>query len=108
MDELYTKRLRSFRKSRNQRITQLDFSEELNITPEHYSNIENGSHNPSVLLHIDICLKLGKPSDCFFNPAHKDMILTPEQQQHLQSMGKAKLQTILEILQVIYERQKTK
>ena len=107
MDDLYIKRLRGFRKSRNNRITQLEFSEELDITPEHYSNIENGGKNPSMLLHIDICLKLGKPSDCFFNQNHADMILTPEQQQHLLSMGKEKLRTILEILQVIYEHQKT-
>ena len=105
MDNLYTARLKTFRKSRENRSTQLEFSEDLDITPEYYSIIETGSKNPSMSLHIDICLSLNKPSDCFFNEKHKDISLTKQQQEYLMALDEKELRSLLETLQTLYEEE---
>ena len=100
MDHIYTTRLKMFRKSK---MTQGAFSEILGVSSDHYTKIENGLRNPSLPVHIEICLQTGKPSDCFFKEDRHDLNLTPEQMNCLLSKSKNELRTILKLLQSIYE-----
>ena len=104
MDELYRSRLRSYRYS-NVANTQAAFAELIDISCDHYTKIENGLKNPSIPVHIDICMALGKPSDCFFREDRPDMVLTPEQVEYLKSLDVKELRKILNLLQVLYEEQ---
>ena len=103
MDNLYRSRLRDFRRNRKEQTTQQAFAEELGVTFEHYSAIENGKRNPSVPLHIAICRKLQKPSDCFFREDCPDMVLTEEQIAYLESLDTGRLKTLLNLFRAIYE-----
>ena len=100
----YAQTLKSYRK---QQTTQLAFAEELGISAIHYTQIENGKGNPSVELHAAICLALNKPSDCFLYPEQQEPALTKEQMTQLSTLPVKKLRLILEIVQSIYEEQKS-
>lgn len=104
MNELYSSRLKDFRKSK--KLTQLAMAEELGISSEHYPKIENNYKNPSMQVHIDLCLKLEKPSDCFFNEHHHDLVLTSERINYLKSLQDKDLKILLRLLHMIYENKK--
>ena len=103
MNNLYTERLKRFRKSRNGRTTQYELSEDLDISTKYYSQIENNDYTPSVQLHLKICLELNKPSDCFFRENRTDLILTDEQFKFLNSLSDEQLDRVLNIFQIIAE-----
>ena len=101
MNNLYPSRLRTFRKAAN--YTQMEISEAMDITPEYYSALECGKKKPSMNLHVDLCLKYNKPSDCFFKKEKEDKYLSTEQIDSLMNMKTEDLETILNVLQVIYD-----
>lgn len=101
MNNLYTSRLRAFRKETN--YTQMEISEEMDITPEYYSYLECGKKKPSMNLHVDLCLKFDKPSDCFFKSDRENKYLSSEQIDALMNVKTEELETILNVLQVIYD-----
>lgn len=101
MNNLYTSRLKAFRKETN--YTQMEISEEMDITPEYYSYLECGKKKPSMNLHVDLCLKFDKPSDCFFKSDRRNKYLSSEQINSLMKVKKEDLETILNVLQVIYD-----
>ncbi len=101
MNKLYTSRLREFHNKRKNKTTQFNFAEELNISPEFYSQIENGIYNPSILVHTLICTSLDKTSDCFFNVNHPDIHLTKEQYEYLNTLDTDRLFKILDIIKTL-------
>lgn len=101
MNNLYASRLRAFRKETN--YTQMEISEETDITPEYYSYLECGKKKPSMNLHVDFCLKFDKPSDCFFKRDRENKYLSPEQIDALMNVKTEELETILNVLQTIYD-----
>lgn len=101
MNDLYTSRLRTFRKESY--YTQIELSEAIDITPEYYSALERGKKRPSMYLHVDLCLKLNRPSDCFFDVKKDYKFLTANQIDYLMNMKKEDLETILNVLQIIYD-----
>ena len=106
MDKLYTSRLRHFRKEHDKKLKQAKFAELLEVGTEHYVNIELGTGNPSIPVHVDICLELNKPSDFFFKEERHEMILSPEQAEKLMNTDEATLEAMLSFLQTLYEKTK--
>lgn len=103
MDELYRTRLREFRLGRPSRTTYLDFSEDLDITPQHYAALEGGRRTPSIPLHVQICKTLDKPSDCFLHSGREDFALSPERIAYLKTLDTKQLKILLSFLQAVYE-----
>lgn len=106
MDDFYRAQLKKFRLQREARTSQLDLSEDLEVTPQYYSDLERGFGTPSVSLHVQICKTLDKPSDCFFFNNRKDFALSPEQVAFLKTLDTRQLKTLLGVLQAIYEENK--
>lgn len=106
MNKYYCSQLRKFRKNLDKRKTQEEFSEDIKLSCNFYEKIEIGKSNPSLLSHIDICLKLDKPSDCFFDENMPDMVLSKKAIDYLKSLDSNQLKTISEILRIIYEKSK--
>lgn len=105
MDELYKDRLRNFRIALSDRNTQAELSEDLDVTPEYFSKLESGIKSPSMLLHMDICLKLNKPSDCFFKNNRNDIQMSEGLFDYLMGLDKSQLKKILSVLQAIYDNE---
>lgn len=106
MNELYQRRLKKFRIAQSKNNTQVNLSDDLDITPEYYSKLESGNRTPSMLLHIDICTKLNKPSDCFFKKDREDIQMSQSLFDYLMSLEQEQLSKILSVLHVLYEAQK--
>ncbi|MCI8331688.1 MAG: helix-turn-helix transcriptional regulator [Clostridiales bacterium] len=85
----------------------MEISEAMDITPEYYSALECGKKKPSMNLHVDFCLKYNKPSDCFFKPEKNNRYLSTEQMDSLMNVNTGDLETILNVLQVIYDNKKS-
>lgn len=84
--------------------TQQKFSEELNISFEHYTKVEKGYNNPSVPLFIKICDTLDRPAQYFF--WDKEMHLSKSQFDTLMQYDDQKLALLLHLLQQLYEENK--
>lgn len=106
MSEIYKDKLRKFRISLPNRNTQTELSEDLDVTPEYFSKLESGNKSPSMLLHIDICLKLNKPSDCFFKNNRNGLQMSEDLFNYLMELDKSQLNKILSVLQAIYDDEK--
>lgn len=106
MNKYYCSQLRKFRKNLDKRKTQEEFSEDIRLSCNFYGKIEIGRSTPSLQSHIDICLKLDKPSDCFLNENMSDIVLSEEALNHLKSLDINQLKTLSEILRLIYEKNK--
>ena len=55
------------KKCRKELMTQQKFSEEIGVSFEHYSKIENSYNKPSVPVFLKICHTLKKPAQYFFS-----------------------------------------
>ena len=106
MNNKYGESLKAFRQNLPTKITQSELAERLDISVEHYTNIENGYKNPSMPLHIDICLELNKPSDIFLKKGRADFALSKEQIDYLQTLEIGELKILVNLLRMIYEKQK--
>lgn len=106
MVELYKDKLRKFRIALSERNTQTELSEDLDVTPEYFSKLESGIKSPSMLLHINICLKLNKPSDCFFKNNRNELQMSKDLFDYLMGLDKSQLKKIVSVLQAIYDDEK--
>ena len=102
MKELFSKRLKAFRKQAG--LTQMQLAEKLDISVTQLSNCENGSSIPSVGLFIKMCLILDKPADCFFRPEKKSFSLSAERLEMLKQLDEQKLQKILNSLAILEQQ----
>ena len=100
MNKYYCSQLKNFRKLAD-RKTQAQLAEELDISTDYLRSIEAGRYNPSFSLHVNICLTLKKPSDCFLFQDRVDMVLNPEQINYLKSLESVELKRLIDILQDI-------
>lgn len=100
MNETYQTMLKKFRQENNK--TQVEISNELGISQEHYSNIETGTMNPSIELHTKFCKLFLKPSDCFFTNKNCSF-LSAQKIDDLLQLSDTELEIILRSLQSIYE-----
>lgn len=91
---------------RKQVATQLAFSEMIDISADHYIKIENGYNKPSVPVFLRICKTLNMPAQYFFTSQSR--YLENSQIEDLMNRDTAELETILHILQSIYEGTKAK
>lgn len=66
---------------KNKKLTQLELSEELGITPRHLQAIENENKTPSYNLLSRMLSYLNIPADSIINSTESE--LTPEQEQLL-------------------------
>lgn len=66
---------------KNKKLTQLELSEELGITPRHLQAIENENKTPSYNLLSKMLSYLNIPADSIINSTESE--LTPEQEQLL-------------------------
>lgn len=107
-NNLYAARLKAFRRSLPTKMTQSEMSERLDISVEHYTNIENGYKNPSMLLHTEICLELNRPSDSFLKEDRNDFALTKEQISLLGTLKTNELKILVNLLRMVYDQQKIK
>lgn len=83
--------------------TQAEFSEIIDISVDHYIKIEHGHANPSIPVFLRMCKTLKKPAQYFF--AISTPYLTEEQFKQLMECDKKDLETLLSILQALYEKQ---
>ena len=104
MDDLYCRRLKELREEKG--FTQSKITEMLELSEFYCSRIENNHKNPSLSLHAEICKVLDVPSDYFFYENKGKMFLNNSQVKYLNSLSIDKLESILEILQILYERKR--
>lgn len=84
-------------------VTQEKFAEMIGISIDHYKDIECERGNPSIPVFFNICKVLKKPAHYFFS--NSDPYLTTEQLNQLMNFDKKDLETLLSILQALYEEQ---
>lgn len=104
MDDLYCERLKRLREEKG--FTQYQITEVLGLSEFYCSRIENNHKNPSLSLHAEICKILDVPSDYFFYENKKRMFLNEAQVKYLSLLSRDKLESILDVLQILYERRR--
>lgn len=100
--EFHRDKLRTCRKNIT---TQQKFSEKLDVSLDHYSKIEKGYSNPSITLFLKMCDTLDKPAQYFF--WNKEMHMSKSQFDTLMQYDEKKLESLLNILQQLYEENKS-
>lgn len=99
MNEIYQDRLKMFREE--EKKTQAELAEDLEVNSSHVSRLEIGKYAPSIPLHVKICLTLNKPSDCFFKQNRSNITLTEKQIKYLESLDEDRLRKILNSLEAL-------
>ena len=102
MKELFSKRLKAFRKQAG--LTQMQLAEKLDISVTQLSNCEKGSSIPSVGLFIKMCLILDKPAECFIRREKEIFFLSADRLEMLKQLDEQKLKKILDSL-IVLEQQ---